>query len=225
MLLHKKPEDFHVEGPTRDGLLRALYNQLYKDIRLEQPLICGGDRRVLLCFICDPYQPHENGFTRAVLETLVEHNVPFQVLTKGGVRGARDFDLYADGAGWFGTSLCFTDDATCKEWEPKAAPIGDRLLAIREAQSQGIYTWVSIEPVIDPVQAIEVIGRFRDSVDEIRVGKLNHHPHAENVDWVTFAKAAYWTLQELDCAWRIKDDLYAYLPPGSPQSSGGDPNE
>lgn len=188
--LHKKPESFHVAASPRKGVLTAVRDQLKKDVDSNQPEICGGDRRVLLCFTCDPYQPHENGFTRQVLELLVEYNVPWQVLTKGGMRAARDFDLYAGGAGTFGTSLCFTDDVTRREWEPNAGFIHSRILAIKQAHDAGIYTWLSIEPVIHHGQALAL-----------------------------FAQYALATLQVSDCKWRIKDDLYKYLPPGSPQSS------
>lgn len=224
--LRVKPEDFHVEGPPRPGVLEALRKQLAKDADKDQPEFCGGDRRVLLSFIGDCYQPHEDGFTRQALALLVEYHVPFSVLTKGGMRAARDFDLYADGMGTFGTTLCVSDEETRKAWEPHAANIWLRVRAIEEAKAMGIYTWVSIEPVIDPIHARWLIpmmsGDLGGRVDEFRVGKLNHHPHAKTIDWAAFALDALAALQESGCAWRIKNDLYKYLPPDSPQSSGGD---
>ncbi len=233
--IHKKPEDFYVEGPPRTGILDDLSKQLAKDAGKQQPEICGGDRRVLLCFICDPYQPHENGFTRKALEILFDYHVPFSVLTKGGMRAARDFDLYADGAGHFGTTLT-VGAPSAADWEPRAASIRSRLEAIRKAREMGIRTWVSIEPVISPDYALWIIDMLSGNaaqygivcdgfsaadyvIDEIRVGKLNYHPHAKTIDWAAFALDALAALQETNCKWRIKDDLFAYLPPGSPQTS------
>ncbi len=214
--MHKKPEDFHVAGPPREGLLEALEQQLLSD---RDYSIRSNDRRVLLCFTCDPYQPHEDGFTRQVLEILVEYNVPFSVLTKGGMRAVRDFDLYAGGAGHFGTTACFASDQLRRDWEPGAATMQSRQEALATAHEQGIRTWVSIEPVIYPIEALRLIERRFDIVDEFRIGKLNHHPHAQTIDWAAFAWDALAALQDSGCDWRIKDDLFVYLPPGSPQCS------
>ncbi len=230
--LHVSSEDFHVEGPPRTGILKALREQLKADCDLPEPKLYSGDRHVLLSFIGDSYQGENNEITRKALEILGYYDVPFQVLTKAGMKAARDFDLY-DNFEWsaefhkergsrFGTTLCFTDDNTRKEWEPNAASVYDREIAIAEAHAQGIYTWVSIEPVVMTRQALQVISWLSDKVDEFRVGKLNYHPHAKTIDWTAFALDALVALQESGCAWRIKDDLYKCLPPNSPQSSGGD---
>jgi len=233
-LLHKKPEDFHVVGPPREGVLEALRKQLDRDVEKERPEFCGGDRRVLLSFISDAYQPHEDGTTREALEMLVEYDVPFSVLTKGGMRAVRDFDLYANGAGHFGTTLCFTDDLYRQAWEPNGASVYDREQAIVEARSRGIRTWISIEPVVMTGQALQVITWLSHwtrlyTIDEFRVGKLNYigsvntddeetKAELRRIDWAAFALDALAALQESGCDWYIKDDLYAYLPPGSPQS-------
>jgi len=58
----------------------------------------NGDRRkVLLCFTTDPYQGTEefNILTRKCLILFVKYGVPFQILTKGGMKAAMDFDLYS----------------------------------------------------------------------------------------------------------------------------------
>ncbi len=216
-ILHVKPEDFHIEAPPRPGVLEALREQLAKDADKEQPEICGGEQRVLLSFIGDCYQPHEDGFTRQALEILVENNVRFTVLTKGGMRAARDFDLYADGMGTFGTSLSFADDESRQAWEPNSASLWNRIQAIDEAVAMGIYTWVSLEPVVDPVHTRWLITMLRgtilaSAVDEFRVGKLNHHPHAKTIDWATCAVEVRDTLERAGKPYIIKKSLAAYLP-------------
>jgi len=177
-------------------VIEALRQQLAKDADQEQPEFCGGDRRVLLCFTCDPYQPHENGVTRQALKLLREYNVPFSVLTKGGMRAARDFDLYANGAGCFGTTLCFSSEASRREWEPGAAPLYGRLSALNNARGRGLATWLSVEPVIDPVQALDVLVIAAGIAHDIRVGKLNHHKLARQIDWRSFACRALELLQD-----------------------------
>jgi DNA repair photolyase len=42
-----------------------------------------------------------------------------------------------------------------------------RIAAIKAAHEMGIRTWVSLEPVIDPDQALELIEQIHPFVDEI----------------------------------------------------------
>ena len=212
-----------MEAPPRPGVLDALREQLAKDANNKQPEFCDREQRVLLSFIGDCYQPHENGFTRQALEILVENNVPFTVLTKGGMRAAKDFDLYGNGLGHFATTLLFTDDEDRKQWEPGAASVQQRIDAIKAAHGQGIYTWVSIEPVIDPSQALQLIQHTRLIVDEFRVGKLNYHAHADAIDWAAFALEVQRLLSAGGHPYLIKDALAKYLPPGIPQRYPNEP--
>ena len=203
-ILHKPREQFHITAAPRHDILEAL--------RRDAPEYSGDPRRVLLCFACDPYQPHENGFTRQALEILVENNVRFSVLTKGGMRAVRDFDLYSDNRGWFGTTLLFTHGGEQWKYERNAPSILDRIAAIKVAHQQGIYTWVSIEPVIDPAQAIQIISWVVPHVDEFRVGKLNYHPLAATIDWQAFVLNVRDALEETGKPYLIKKDLAMYLP-------------
>ena len=99
---------------------------------------------------------------------------------------AEDFDLYGPDD-WFGVTLTFDNDDDSKKWEPGAALPGDRIDALKEAHTQGINTWVSCEPVIDPDQTLRLIESTYESVDFFWVGKLNHHPEIEaRVDWSKF---------------------------------------
>ena len=206
--LRMTPEAFHAQSVTRPGFLLAMEKELRK--------LAGTDRRVLLCFTCDPYQPNEDGTTRKAIQLLNRYQVPFQVLTKGGTRATRDFDLYAQGDGVFATTLLFTDDADRAEWEPNAASVADRIEAIQQAHELGIRTWVSIEPVIDPAQAIALIPLLAAWVDEFRVGKLNHHPLAKTIDWQAFAVQVLDALQDSGRDYMVKDALASFLSAGAP---------
>lgn len=60
----------------------------------------------------------------------------------------------------------------------------------------GIYTWVSIEPVIEPLEALVIIASLVGKVDEFKIGKINHFPKFEiNVDWANFLEKAEKLLQ------------------------------
>ena len=66
-------------------------------------------------------------------------------------------------------------------------PIAERIEAVRAAHAMGIFTWVSIEPVVDTAEALDVIAALRDDVDLWKVGKLNHDAKREAaIDWQRF---------------------------------------
>lgn len=65
-------------------------------------------REILVSFIGDPYQPEEMRLelTRESIKLLIRYNLTFTILTKGGTRGRRDFDLLEGyGKSRFGTTL------------------------------------------------------------------------------------------------------------------------
>ncbi len=205
--LQRKRTEFHATAKPRNGIIEALEKDLKRG-RYE------GQGRVLFCFTSDPYQPAEDQYRIASRALYLMHReqVAFQVLTKGGTRACRDFGYYERGMGVFGTTLAYMDDAQRREWEPNAAPVENRIEALAEAHRQNIRTWVSIEPVIDPAQALELISALDYCVDEWRVGKLNHHAHARTVDWAAFAIQVQDLLVDSGKDFLIKDALAAFLP-------------
>ena len=42
------------------------------------------------------------------------------------------------------------NDALRQRWEPNVAPVSERLALLKAAHEQGVYTCVSLEPVLDP---------------------------------------------------------------------------
>lgn len=165
---------------------------------------------ILLSFIGDPYQHAEMefGLTRASLEVLNDHQLRYTVLTKGGTRGAADFDILEEGLGRFGTSLVWLDQGKADYWEPAAASIADRIKAIQQAHEMGIPTWLSLEPVIEPDQALQVIKELHPIIKHWKVGKINHMPEIEKShDWVKFREAARELLESLGADYYLKASL------------------
>lgn len=80
-----------------------------------------------------------------------------------------------------GITLCFADDVERREWEPNASTVDDRLTVLKAAHKVGIFTWVSLEPVIDPDQALAVIRMAHPYVNFWKVGKLNHMKKYERI--------------------------------------------
>jgi DNA repair photolyase len=79
------------------------------------------------------------------------------------------------------------DERLREKWESGAASITERIETVQEAHRRGIFTWVSVEPVIDPAEALLVMRELRDIVDLWKIGKLNHDKERESaVDWRKF---------------------------------------
>jgi len=162
-----------------------------------------------LCFTCDPYPANlapDDDITRKALMMLHEYRMEnVQILTKGGMRAVRDFDLFERNPGWkFGSTVVAVNDEyyylwdnhglNQDGWEPGTdSMFQDREAAIQFAHSYGIYTWVSLEPVVNVREALTVIDRLRPWVNFWKIGKLNHgkeiSPEMEEIekstDWAS----------------------------------------
>jgi DNA repair photolyase len=183
-------------------------------LRREAPKYSGDPRRILLCFTTDPYQPlegeFENEITRRALRILGEAGCKVSVLTKGAKLARRDFDLMAQYDVHFGVTMVFSSELDREHWEPDASTIGEREEALKEAHGLGIRTWISIEPVIYPRRALEVIRR-NSFVDRFKVGKLNHMPEVEaTVNWTVFLDDLMPVLKSTGREWYIKNDLWKF---------------
>lgn len=205
------------------GVMRTSGHRFFQDARprdildkvrldAEDMAKAGDDREVLLSFIGDPYQPRENRMllTRRAIKHLASNGVRFTVLTKAGMNAIRDFDLLqaAGDQASFGTSLAWWDDWFRQYWEPGAAPVLERIQAIEAAQKRGIRTWVSVEPVIDPVESLQVLANLRNMVDHIKVGKISHDSKLEKaVDWRAFRERAVELLEVGRASYYIKRSL------------------
>jgi len=174
--------------------------------------LAGSKDRVLLCFTCDPYQPLDFHLelSRQALELFVKYDIPFQVLTKGGMRAGRDFDLYRPGDA-FATTLTLRGKDDSLKIEPLAAKPSDRIAAIQYAHKRGIETWVSFEPVLDDKQVMELLEETHTFVDLYKVGKVSRFAPLKPIDWEAFARRIVARLEELGKKYYIKEDLRKYL--------------
>jgi DNA repair photolyase len=172
--------------------------------------------QVLLSFTTDPYHPGDTALTREVLIMLHEHGFPFTTLTKGGTRALRDLDLFDSKADSFACTLTCLDEAFSRKWEPQAALPADRLKALWEFHQAGIFTWVSLEPVLDTERTLEIIRATAHMVDLYKVGRANYLPQTKTLDWQRFTQQAVEVLREVGAAHYIKRDLQPFLPAGYP---------
>jgi len=198
------PADFNKPKARKD---------LIKKLDKALPEYAGTDKRCLLCFTCDPYQEidRELSHTRAVIELLRFYEIPFQILTKGGLNAKRDFDLYRNGDA-FATTLTFLDPVKSRKWEPAAALPDERIEAIKLAKSKGIETWVSLEPVIETAESLAIIERTYGFVDHFKIGKLNHRKSdIDAYGWLCFGTAAVRLCEKYRKSYYVKNDLAAFM--------------
>lgn len=198
---YNKRDTFHSDVQPRCNFIQELRKDLVK--------FRGDKRPILLCFTTDPYQPIEEAvkFTHYALKRLIENGNSIKILTKGGMRAARDFNIMKTGDCDFGTTLTFLNESRSAEWEPDAASPSDRINALRMAKEDGIKTWVSLEPVIDPNQVYEIINATHEFVDLYKVGKLNYHQLSKTIDWHEFRVNVESLLTSLNKDFYIKQDL------------------
>jgi len=195
--MKKRAEEFRTTEEVKENCL--------KRIAEEAPKHEG--RRVLLCFGCDPYQPIAltSRVTREAIRILGEAGCYPIILTKSAV--LQDFDLLKLYRGEYGATLTFVDARDSKEWEPGAPLPHQRIEALRKANWYGIRTWVSLEPVIDPEQTLELIDMTHSFVNVYKVGKLNHMKNGSDINWPAFRDKVEEKLDHYRCRYYIKKDL------------------
>lgn len=188
---------------------KNVITQLRRELSREVP-----KQQVLLSFIGDVYceTADKNATTREVLEILSAHSVPVAILTKGGKRCLKDVDVFK-GFGehiQVGATLTFLDAAKSAEWEAGAASPAERLETLKMLHKEGIQTFVSFEPVIEPEETLKLIERTLedDSVDIYKVGKLNHYKEIEKgIDWSDFLVKALKMIRGAGKRVYVKHDL------------------
>ncbi len=203
--LRMKKETFFNEPEPRKNIIPQLMNDAEEMSRNKD------NREVLMCFSCDPYQEIDiqYQFTKRVIKIFNENEIHYSILTKGGKRSERDFYLLAARPDLcrYGVTLVFRGDGDSKIYEPGAAPTSERIETLQKAHELGIRTWVSLEPVWSPEDAYKLIYEVHDFVDEIRIGKLNYHPHAKEVDWKLFKEGVEEFCKAWDVNYILKNDL------------------
>lgn len=188
----------------RNDFLIKLEKELFKNIPREQ---------ILLSFMCDPYSHFEmdEKLTRSTIEYLNLKKCKIAILTKGGNRCLRDLDVFKRFSNRIkvGATLTLMNERQCAEIEPKAAKPSNRLNTLKILHENSIKTWVSIEPVIDPVQSLQLIKESIPFTDQYKIGKMNHFEKRfnPNIDWKKFMIDSVSMLRKHNKLFYVKEDL------------------
>lgn len=188
------PAENFADVKPREGIVEAVGNQL-----------SGGKykgKKIMLCFMCDPYPAEiDTTPTREIIKAIKDAGANVSVLTKGGMRAIRDFDLYGEGDS-FGATI--TGEFWNERSEPKASSWMERLKTIEFAKERGIKTWVSCEPVLDADNIYSLLSGDWP-IDFFKIGKLNYYP--SDINWGEFGRECERLCKEYGRSYYIKEDL------------------
>jgi DNA repair photolyase len=207
-VLRMPRQEFDAGAVPRKDFLKTLE----KDAAKYRAL--GVTEQVMLSFTTDPYHPGDNSLTRDVLELLKAYGLGICTLTKGGQRAIRDIDLFRPGRDAFASTLTSLDDSLSEKWERGATLPLDRINTLKWFHAAGIFTWVSLEPVLDTAATLEIIRRTHRFVDLYKVGRVNYVGLTKTTDWKQFTADVLKVLAETGARHYIKKDLQPYLPEG-----------
>lgn len=212
LVLKMQRQEFDAGAVPRENFI----NRLTKDARKYQTL--GISEQVMLSFTTDPYPVMRDGgpslLTRETIKVLRDHGMAFCTLTKGGSRALRDLDLFRPGRDAFASTLTSLDESFSLKWERQAALPADRIAALKHFHDAGIYTWVSLEPVLDTEATKQIIRETHGFVNLYKIGRVNYVGLTKTTDWKRFTQEIVELVNNLGVEHYIKKDLQPYLPEG-----------
>lgn len=172
------------------------------------------DKELFFSFMTDPFHsPEATEMTYRALLLCEKYGLEkVNLLTKGGARVySLAIELIRQNQWRFGQTIIFMDDEYWHKYEPKAGDVFFRIDNLVTAKSIGVDTWLSLEPVIYPEQALKVLRWIKPHVNEIKIGKINHNKVLERaVDWRKFCIDAEAVLADYEGKVYWKDSLKPY---------------
>jgi len=212
--MHVAREDW-TKPRAKEGYLVNLLLILKKREKQGKP-----KHQVLMEYSGDCYGDPNDALTGESIKMLHDFGYGACVLTKAGLNAVKDIKLYDPKLDCFGSTITTFDDAELAEWEPKAPRPQDRLAALKEFHDAGIYTWVSMEPVISPATSLQVVALTLQSVDHYKTGLMNArgmklpNGYASN-DWHAYTADFIEACESHGRSWYAKHTLESYLPVGA----------
>ncbi len=133
---------------------------------------------ILFSSVTDPYQPVEKKFnmTRSLLEVLVDHDFPIEILTKSSLV-TRDIDVLGRmDEVEVGLTITAYDESVRRTFEPGASPVEERLDALKLYSDAGVPTYAFLGPLLpflseDGLESL--LNKLADRVGRVIVDRLN----------------------------------------------------
>lgn len=147
----------------------------------EIPKYKNDIKYVFLCFATDPfmYQQKEiSDLSLKIIKRLNQDELKSICISKGVYpKELAKKDIYG-AQNEYGSTIVSISESFQKKHEPFAAPIKERIKALKYLHERGLKTWVSMEPYPTPnfiEQDIEEILKEISFVDKIVFGKWNYN--------------------------------------------------
>jgi len=207
-----------IQFKSRDEYSKATpRNNIVSLFEADAKKLSGCRQQILFNFMGDPYctANNEHGITGKCLETALKYKLPIAILTKGGERCLADLDIFKRFGEHIkvGATLTFHNPELSGQWESGAALPENRIKALEALHDNGIKTWASFEPVIDPAESLAMIKSTLHCCDEYKVGKLNNFEGLDKqIDWTSFLKETVLILRGAGKRFYVKNDLRRAAP-------------
>jgi len=185
------------------------YSELEKSAKKYQ----GYGKQILLSFTGDPYCGYYPEVTTEVLNILLKYNHLVAILTKGGKRCLNDLNLFKKFGQNIkvGSTLTFDNEKDSLEWESGAALPDERIETLKLLHENGVKTWCSFEPVIDPLQSLRLLEKVSSFVDHVKIGKINNYNGIDkSIDWERFIEHSVHICRKNNLSFYIKKDLLEF---------------
>lgn len=146
----------------------------------ELPRLKNKIQNVFLCFSTDPFmynQPEINELTLKIIERLNRDNVKVISVSKGLYPDELTDKTKYGSQNDYGSTIVSLDEKYRRIYEPGAAPLKERVKALRRLHDVGLSTWVSMEPYPTPnivEQDLHTILKQIKFVNKIVFGKWNY---------------------------------------------------
>lgn len=207
-----------IQRKNREDYLRITPREnIVSLFKKEADLLSGISKQILFNFMGDPYCSAniQYGITRQCLQIALANRLPIAVLTKGGERCLADLDVFRDFGSHIkvGATLTFRDPVKSAYWENGGASPENRIKALEVLHNNGVKTWTSFEPVIEPAESLAMIQDTLHCVDEYKIGKLNRYQGLDKeIGWTDFLEKAVSILRSAGKKFYIKQDLRIAAP-------------
>lgn len=199
------PGEFFRSAQPRDNIIE----NVRRDCRILSDEYGDNCPEIHLTFLGDCYQPAELDLeiTREIIVILIDHNLPFTILTKSP-HILRDVDLLGPYKRFrVGFSFTTIDQAEANQWEPGCKSIVDRISALRQFARFDKLIWISLEPVMRIESTINVIQELKALPEFYWIGALNHFPPPEPINKFHARERIGAVLKNLNCTYKFKNSL------------------
>lgn len=202
------PGVLRIERKTFDTVINPksnVRNILEREIKKYE----YSEKQVFMSFTTDPYNPYDvsEQLTREALKLFLKYKIPVSILTKSGLKALRDIDIMKKFGKHFkiGASLTYDNSNDSERIEGGAALPDERIEMLKRFNEEGIRTWVSFEPIMQPEQVLNLLKKCIPFVDEFQFGKLAND--SRKFDWNKFLTEVVRTLRSNNKEFYIKETL------------------